>query len=284
MSSTALEKLLLYSQLLLYLGVHKMRLCIAMALALLTLAIATLLFAHAQAALQSIVVDESGVATVTITATVDAGVTEVVLPVSPIATSIDVSSSVSGVEWIYENNTLYIASPERTSVVVKYIANASIKDGTIAIDVKTNSSVKLEVAPTILLLTLPERIINMSTLPGGWLEIVFIGPATITYTVIQPTKTTTTPTTAPPTTTATQITQTLPTTKVTQTQITSPTTSPSPTPTTPTTPTTTPATPSPVTPTQTTTPARPAIPVEIVVIAVIVIVIVAILVLALKKR
>ena len=281
MSSTALEKLLLYSQLLLYLGVHKMRLCIAMALALLTLAIATLLFAHAQAALQNIVVDESGVATVTITATVDAGVTEVVLPVSLIATSIDVSSSVSGVEWIYENNTLYIASPERTSVVVKYIANASIKDSAITIDVKTNSSVKLEVAPTILLLTLPERIINMSTLPGGWLEIVFIGPATITYTVIQPTKTTTTPTTAPPTTTATQITQTPPTTKVTQTQITSPTTSPSPTPTTP---TTTPATPSPVTPTQTTTPARPAIPVEIVVIAVIVIVIVAILVLALKKR
>jgi hypothetical protein len=223
------------------------------------LSVAALLFAHAQAALQNIVVDESGVATVTITATVDAGVTEVVLPVSPITTSIDVSSSVSGVEWIYENNTLYIASPERTSVVVKYIANASIKDGTIAIDVKTNSSVKLEVAPTILLLTLPERIINMSTLPGGWLEIVFIGPATITYTVIQPTKTTTTP-------------------------ITSPTTPPSPTPTTPTPPTTTPATPSPVTPTQTTTPARPAIPVEIVVIAVIVIVIVAILVLALKKR
>jgi hypothetical protein len=217
------------------------------------LSVAALLFAHAQAALQSIVVDESGVATVTITATVDAGVTEVVLPVSPIATSIDVSSSVSGVEWIYENNTLYIASPERTSVVVKYIANASIKDGAIAIDVKTNSSVKLEVAPTILLLTLPERIINMSTLPGGWLEIVFIGPATITYTVIQPTKTTTTP-------------------------ITLPTTPPSPTPTTPpTTPYTTPTTP-------TTTPARPAIPVEIVVIAVIVIVIVVILVLALKRR
>jgi len=230
-----------------------MRLCTAIVLVLLTLSVAALLFAHAQAALQNIVVDESGVATVTITATVDAGVTEVVLPVSPIATSIDVSSSVSGVEWIYENNTLYIASPERTSVVVKYIANASIKDGTIAIDVKTNSSVKLEVAPTILLLTLPERIINMSTLPGGWLEIVFIGPATITYTVIQPTKTTTTP-------------------------ITSPTTPPSPTPTIPpTTPYTTPTTP-------TTTPARPAIPVEIVVIAVIVIVIVAILVLALKKR
>jgi hypothetical protein len=226
-----------------------MRLYIAIVLVLLTLSVAALLFAHAQAALQSIVVDESGVATVTITATVDAGVTEVVLPVSPITTSIDVSSSVSGVEWIYENNTLYIASPERTSVVVKYIANASIKDGAIAIDVKTNSSVKLEVAPTILLLTLPERIINMSTLPGGWLEIVFIGPATITYTVIQPTKTTTTP-------------------------ITSPTTPP----------TTTPATPSPVTPTQTTIPARPAIPVEIVVIAVIVIVIVVILVLALKRR
>jgi len=234
-----------------------MRSYIAIVLVLLTLSVAVLLFAHAQAALQSIVVDESGVATVTITATVDAGVTEVVLPVSPIATSIDVSSSVSGVEWIYENNTLYIASPERTSVVVKYIANASIKDGAIAIDVKTNSSVKLEVAPTILLLTLPERIINMSALPGGWLEIVFIGPATITYTVIQPTKTTTTP-------------------------ITSPTTPPSPTPTTP--PTTTPATSSPVTPTQTTIPARPAIPVEIVVIAIIVIVIVVILVLALKRR
>jgi hypothetical protein len=230
-----------------------MRLYIAIVLVLLTLSVAALLFAHAQAALQNIIVDESGVATVTITATVDAGVTEVVLPVSPIATSIDVSSSVSGVEWIYENSTLYIASPERTSVVVKYIANASIKDGTIAIDVKTNSSVKLEVAPTILLLTLPERIINMSTLPGGWLEIVFIGPATITYTVIQSTKTTTTP-------------------------ITLPTTTPSPTPTIPsTTPYTTPTTPI-------TTPARPAIPVEIVVIAVIVIVIVVILVLALKRR
>jgi hypothetical protein len=219
-----------------------------------------------------------GVATVTLVASVDAGVTAIELPVDPIAVTIDVNSSASSIEWMLEDGYLYIASPSQGTVRVTYIANASIENGVIMLNVRTNTSVRLVLAPTIVLLTLPENIASIKTLPGGELEIVFTEPTTISYTIAQPITTITTPTTTTspsPTTT---------TTRPTYTQTTSPAT------TTSTTATTLPTTTTPSTPIAQTTSSSPIttqmlpIPLStIIAVAVIVIVLAIIIVLIIRR-
>jgi hypothetical protein len=175
-----------------------MRLALIPIMALLALLpIAVTHYVLAQGPIQSVEirVSEDGVATVTLVASVDAGVTAIELPVDPIAVTIDVNSSVSGVEWMLEDGYLYIASPSQSTVKVTYIANASVENGVITLSVRTNATVRLVLAPTILLLTLPENVVSTTTLPGGELEIIFRGPATISYTIAQPITTTTIPTT-----------------------------------------------------------------------------------------
>jgi len=215
---------------------------ILIVLALLPVAIVQYVFAQGSLQNVEIRVDENGVATVAIVTSISAGVTTIELPVDPIAVTIDVNSSVSGVEWVLEDGHLYIASPSRSTVRLTYIANVSIENSVITLNVRTNSSVRLVLAPTILLLTLPENVTSITTLPGGELEIIFTGPATISYTIAP----LTTPITAP-------ITATTP----------SATTSPSPTTalstpiTTTFTPTTRPTTPSSTTTSMVTTPTTP---------------------------
>jgi len=76
---------------------------------------------------------------------------------------------------VLENEHLYIASPSQATVRLTYIANASIENSVITLNVRTNSSVRLVLAPTILLLTLPENVTSITTLPGGELEIISQG-------------------------------------------------------------------------------------------------------------
>jgi len=240
---------------------------IPMIVLLALLPIAVVHYVLAQEPIQSVEirVGGDGVATVTLVASVDAGVTAIELPVDPIAVTIDVNSSVSGVEWMLEDGYLYIASPSQGTVRVTYIANASIENGAIMLNVKTNSSARLVLAPTIVLLTLPENVVSITTLPGGELEIVFTGPATISYTIAQPITAITTPatTTSPTPTTA----------------------SPAPTPTTMITPTTpsTPITQTP-SPSSTTTQILPVSLSTIIAVAVIVIVIAIIIALIIRRR
>jgi len=238
----------------------------------------------AQGPIQSVEirVGGDGVATVTLVASVDAGVTTIELPVDPIAVTIDVNSSVSSVEWMLENGYLYIASPSQDTVRVTYIANASIENGAIMLNVKTNSSVRLILAPTIVLLTLPENVVSVTTLPGGELEIVFTGPATISYTITQPTTAITTPaTTTTTTTTPTTITSQTITAPAPTTAITLPTTTTMITPTTPSTTITQTSSSSP-SPTTTQTPSIPLS--TIIAVAVIVIVIAIIIALIIRRR
>jgi len=187
-----------------------MRRGVVVALITLILVIPSLALIYTQRVSQPIdaEIDENGIAMVKIVVEVDEGVSGVVLPIEPIPLTIEITPSVPGVEWLYENNTLYIVSPKKTTFTVTYIANTTIENGVISIKVETNNTVKLVLAPNILLLTLPENIINISTLPGNKLEIIFTGPTTISYTITQiTTPTTTTPpqTTTPITTTTTTL-------------------------------------------------------------------------------
>jgi hypothetical protein len=256
-------------------------------------------------------IDENGIAMVKIVVEVDEGVSGVVLPIEPIPLTIEITPSVPGVEWLYENNTLYIVSPKKTTFTVTYIANTTIENGVISIKVETNNTVKLVLAPNILLLTLPENIINISTLPGNKLEIIFTGPTIISYTITQITPTAT-PTTTP---ISTLITSPTPTPKSTTpiviistpspTQTTSTQTPRTPTPATPsiitstppiqslTTPVpiattistlTTPTTPTTTLPQALSTPKVTAIPIDIVVIAIMIIIIIVAIILALRRR
>jgi hypothetical protein len=275
---------------------------------MLILVIPSLAFVYTQRVSQPIDVeiDENGIAIVKIVVDVDEGVSGVVLPIEPIPLTIDIeiTPSVPGVEWLYENNTLYIVSSEKTTLTVTYIANTSIENGVVSIKVETNNIVKLVLAPNILLLTLPENIINISTLPGNKLEIIFTGSTTISYTITQTTPTAT-PTTTPistlttsPTPTAiistpspnqTTLTQTPRTpTPVTPSIITS--TTPIQSLTTPVSIATTISTPiTPTTPTTTlpqtlSTPKGTAIPIDIVIIAIVIIIIIVAIILTLRRR
>ena len=140
----------------------------------------------------SIVVNGSGVAFVSFFTSVGEGVSNILLPVPPIAPSIEVYSNPS-VEWIYENNTLYIVSPSSTTLNITYIANATIENGIITLSIATNNTVRLLADPSIVLLTLPENITNATILPGNRLSLTFTGPATISYTLTAPQTTSPTP-------------------------------------------------------------------------------------------
>jgi hypothetical protein len=140
----------------------------------------------------SIVVNGSGVAFVSFFTSVGEGVSNILLPVPPIAPSIEVYSNPS-VEWIYENNTLYIVSPSSTTLNITYIANATIENGIITLSIATNNTVRLLADPSIVLLTLPQNITNATILPGNRLSLTFTGPATISYTLTAPQTTSPTP-------------------------------------------------------------------------------------------
>jgi len=171
----------------------------------LVLALAALLFltAHAQQvyAQLSIVIDEDGVARVSFAMDVGEGVTSISLPVPPIAPTIEVSSNTS-IEWLCENSTLYIAAPGPAKLNITYIANATLEDGVITLSIATNNTIELLAHPIVVLLTLPQNIINVATLSGNWLLLIFTGPATISYTLVAP-QATTTPLTPTPTPTPT---------------------------------------------------------------------------------
>jgi hypothetical protein len=270
---------------------------VVVALITLILVIPSLALIYTQRVSQPIDVeiDENGIAMVKIVVEVDEGVSGVVLPIEPIPLTIEITPSVPGVEWLYENNTLYIVSPKKTTFTVTYIANTTIENGVISIKVETNNTVKLVLAPNILLLTLPENIINISTLPGNKLEIIFTGSTTISYTITQLTPTAT-PTTIPISTLITS---------PTPTQTISTQTPRTPTPATPsiitstppiqslTTPVpiattistlTTPTTPTTTLPQTLSTPKGTAIPIDIVIIAIVIIIIIVAIILALRRR
>lgn len=166
----------------------------------LVLVLVVLLFltTHAQHvyAQLSIVIDEDGVARVSLAMDVGEGVTNISLPVPPIAPTLEVSSNTS-IEWLCENSALHIASLGPAKLNITYIANATLEDGVITLSIATNNTIELLAHPIVVLLTLPQNIINATTLSGNWLLLIFTGPATISYTLA--TLQTTTPPTLTPT-------------------------------------------------------------------------------------
>ena len=240
-----------------------------------------------------VVIDENGVARVYMNVSVVEGVTSVVLPIKPVDVSIEISPDI-GVEWLSINNSLYIVSPRNATLSISYIANVTVADGIFQLSVLQPHTIRLLVAPNILLLSIPNETV-FGEVTDNRVVMEFKGPATIMYTVMsgatQTKVTTTTPVTTP-TTTTTQTTSATPapstvTTKTTQTTqliSTTPTQSTTQIPQTTTSEVTTEATTyMAATPTTTTTPSLFSTPL-VIGIAIAVLVVVAVLVLFLIKR
>jgi len=151
----------------------------------------------------TIKINGDGVATVYITTQISIGVTGVDLPVKPIESSIEVTAS-TATEWVLMGDTLYIASSANTTATISYIANVTIVNGVLQLNITKPVVVRLVISPNIILLSIPnETLFYEST--ANETVIVFKGPATIQYTIAVPTTQTTTTaiTTIPPTPTPT---------------------------------------------------------------------------------
>ena len=150
-----------------------------------------------------IAINEDGIAFVSIEAVAPSGIYSIELPIEPIASSIDIESNAS-IEWIYQDNTLYIFSPTTTLLNISYIANTSIENSVISFEIKTSNIVKIALHPSIILLTLPENITRFEILENNWILIEFTTPSKIVYTIAIPMPTPTpSPTPTPVATTVT---------------------------------------------------------------------------------
>gem|GEM_PF-3980490 len=133
-----------------------------------------------------IAINEDGVAFVSIEAVAPSGFYSIELPIEPISSSIDVESNAS-IEWLYQDNTLYVFSPTTTLLNISYIANTSIENSVISFEIKTSNIVKMALHPLIILLTMPENITRFEVLENKWILIEFTTPTKIAYTIATPT-------------------------------------------------------------------------------------------------
>ncbi|MEM0026955.1 MAG: hypothetical protein QXT53_03410 [Ignisphaera sp.] len=174
-------------------------------------------------------INEDGVAKVYMNISVAEGITNVTLPIKPVDISMEISAN-TDIEWLLANNSLYIVSPRNATVSINYIANVTITNGVLQLNVSQPVTIKLVIAPNILLLSIPNETTFYSTMDNKTV-IEFKGPATIMYTIMiysTSTKTIATTSTMPAivsTTTPTTITKSMTTTQTTSPQITLVTTS-----------------------------------------------------------
>ncbi len=154
-----------------------------------TLLIASMVSAAASARLYGaggvvITIDEYGVAHVSLTVNVSGGLGSVVLPARPVVASLVVSEGGRLLTPIYipENNTLFFVAPEPGVVNVRYVVNVSAEDGVFRFSVGRVTA-KLVLAPNVILLDIPGRVLETGYGEGGRLYVVFQGPATIEYTL-----------------------------------------------------------------------------------------------------
>jgi len=129
-----------------------------------------------------IAIDEEGVAFVSIEAVASSGLYSIELPVEPVVSSIDIESNTS-IEWVYQDNTLYIFSPTTALLNISYIANTSIENSVISFEIKTSNTARISLHPSIILLTLPENITRFEVLENKWILIEFTTPTKIAYTI-----------------------------------------------------------------------------------------------------
>ena len=142
-------------------------------------------------------IKNNGVVVIEIRGSVSEGFNSLHLPITPIPISIEVYINDTLIPTIYANETLYIPSIGKGALYIRYIANTTSANGKIMFNI-TNETVKLIIEPSIILLSVPGRIINVSYDDGN-LVIEVVGPTTIEYTVVTRTTLTSTGTIITPT-------------------------------------------------------------------------------------
>jgi hypothetical protein len=170
------------------------------ALVLLLLLVPQVLVA-APAARAVVSIGEDGVAVVRMEVQLVEGLNEVPLPVEPVELTLEVVPA--GVTWVRDGLTLYLLSPENLTATVTYVANVTPVGGTLVLRVADGARVRLELHSGVVLLSVPESVLNYEKLQGGGVAVELLGPATVEYTIIPetatPTPITTAPTSAPTT-------------------------------------------------------------------------------------
>jgi hypothetical protein len=146
-------------------------------------------------------IGEDGVAVVRMEVQLVEGLNEVPLPVEPVELTLEVVPA--GVTWVRDGLTLYLLSPRNLTATVTYVANVTPVGGTLVLRVADGARVRLELHSRVVLLSVPESVLNYEKLQGGGVAVELLGPATVEYTVTPetaaPTPIATAPTSAPTT-------------------------------------------------------------------------------------
>ncbi len=145
----------------------------------------------------TIVIDSNGVVHVHIHTYIENGWNVITLPVEPIAPTLRVIIGNSVVVPIYTNMTLLFFSNTSGYGDIEYIAAVKVSNNTLRLYIADNATVKLVIAPNIVLLTVPQNVIDVETLSNGTLVLVLRGPQTISF-VVAKTTPTLSPTPIPP--------------------------------------------------------------------------------------
>ncbi len=130
-------------------------------------------------------IDANGVAYGTVSGEALGSLNEVQLPTYPIPASVEVYVNDTIVPAIVVNNTVYIPTRGASSFTIKYICNTTLSNGISRLDFISNETITLVIAPNIVLLSMPDKVLNTYYLDNN-LAFVFKGPVTIEYTVKEP--------------------------------------------------------------------------------------------------
>ena len=142
-----------------------------------------------------VTIKNTGVVNVEIVGEVEEGLNEVLLPIQPIPISLEVYVNDTLIPSILVNNSIYIPSPGKGLLTIKYVANTTTVDGKSVLTIIGSQKLALTIEPGIVLLTIPDNVVK-TYYENGNLVIVFHGPTMIEYTIT--TLTTTPALTSPP--------------------------------------------------------------------------------------
>lgn len=131
-------------------------------------------------------IDSYGIANVSITLALNAGLHEIPLPIDPIVATILVLGDTQAIPIVYVNDSLYLILDKALNITISYIANISIMNNIFYLNIKTEDIVKLKIPIDIILLSWPEENIIEARLERDVLLLLIRGPTIIRYTLRLP--------------------------------------------------------------------------------------------------
>ncbi|MEB3787157.1 MAG: winged helix-turn-helix transcriptional regulator, partial [Desulfurococcales archaeon] len=145
--------------------------------------------AHGQQAVveaQVIRIQGDGVVAVGMEALLYRGLNEIPVPAPAIPATIIVSINGSVVPPLYVNNTIIVVSEsDGARAHISYVAESSVADGIVSLNVTPVGEATLIVNPNIVLLSLPAGITGVQVEDNGTIIFTFTKPSTIKFTLSQ---------------------------------------------------------------------------------------------------